>query len=122
MFDIFANSPISEKQPALTDSYGPSTASRSQHVQPVTTRSIKGNMIVSSCPNWHISHAEKGRVATLGEPDALKGARPVRRGGVGVPGQPGPGLLPYRIVVPRTKLKDKHIVAKASGQENALFR
>ncbi len=79
-------------------------------------------MTVSSCLNWHISHAEKGHVATLGEPDALKGARPVRRGGVDVPGQLGLGLLPYRIVVPLTKPKDKRFAAKAGGQEIARFR
>ncbi len=40
-------------------------------------------MTVSSYPNWHTSHAEKESVATLGEPDASKGASPVRRGIVG---------------------------------------
>ena len=40
-------------------------------------------MTVSNCPNWHTSLVEKETVETLGEPDALKGARPVRRGIVG---------------------------------------
>jgi putative transposase len=40
-------------------------------------------MTASSCQHWHRYHAKKTNAGTLGEPDALKGASPVRRGTVG---------------------------------------
>ena len=52
-------------------------------------------------------------VEALGEPCAVKIASTVRRGGVGVPEQSGPGLLPYSFRQDRTAGPSSLAIAEA---------